>query len=53
MSSSTDPSSYARFGPFVPGFKTVPFDDLPALEAALEDRNVCAFMVEPIQVLGL
>ncbi|XP_065335552.1 ornithine aminotransferase, mitochondrial [Cloeon dipterum] len=49
ISSSTDPSSYKGFGPFMPGFKLVPYDDLEALEKALEDPNVCAFMVEPIQ----
>ncbi|XP_025993451.1 ornithine aminotransferase, mitochondrial [Solenopsis invicta] len=49
ISSSTDPSSYNGFGPFMPGFELVPYDDLPALQRALADPNVCAFMVEPIQ----
>ncbi|XP_018050011.1 PREDICTED: ornithine aminotransferase, mitochondrial isoform X2 [Atta colombica] len=49
ISSSTDPSSYNDFGPFMPGFEIIPYDDLPALERALVDPNVCAFMVEPIQ----
>ncbi|XP_075532982.1 ornithine aminotransferase precursor isoform X2 [Dermacentor variabilis] len=49
VSASTDPSSYAGFGPFVPGFSIIPYDDLPALEKELQDPNVCAFMVEPIQ----
>lgn len=49
VSASTDPSSYARFGPFMPGFDLVPYDDLDALEHKLKDPNVCAFMVEPIQ----
>lgn len=49
VSASTDPSSYARFGPFMPGFDLVPYDDLSALEEKLKDPNVCAFMVEPIQ----
>ncbi|KAF7378921.1 hypothetical protein V1477_007915 [Vespula maculifrons] len=49
VSSSTDPSSYSGFGPFMPGFELVPYDDLVALEKALADPNVCAFMVEPIQ----
>ncbi|KAJ8681935.1 hypothetical protein QAD02_017727 [Eretmocerus hayati] len=49
VSSSTDPSSYAGFGPFMPGFELVPYDDLPALDRALSDPLVCAFMVEPIQ----
>lgn len=51
VSSSTDPESFGGFGPFMPGFKTVPYNDIPALERALEDNpNVVAFMVEPIQV---
>ncbi|XP_011647198.1 ornithine aminotransferase, mitochondrial isoform X2 [Pogonomyrmex barbatus] len=49
ISSSIDPTSYYGFGPFMPGFELVPYDDLPALEQALADPNVCAFMVEPIQ----
>lgn len=49
ISSSTDPSSYKGFGPFMPGFDLVPYNDLPALEKALQDKNVAAFMVEPIQ----
>lgn len=49
ISSSTDPSSYEGFGPFMPGFEIVPFNDVPALERALQDQNVAAFMVEPIQ----
>ncbi|XP_049615307.1 ornithine aminotransferase, mitochondrial [Syngnathus scovelli] len=49
ISSSTDPSSYEGFGPFMPGFELVPFNDIPALEKALEDPHVAAFMVEPIQ----
>jgi ornithine--oxo-acid transaminase len=49
ISSSTDPSSYKGFGPFMPGFGLVPYNDLPSLEKALQDKNVAAFMVEPIQ----
>jgi len=49
ISSSTDPSSYNGFGPFMPGFGLVPYDDLAALETALQDPTVAAFMVEPIQ----
>ncbi|XP_078053737.1 ornithine aminotransferase, mitochondrial [Augochlora pura] len=49
VSSSTDPTSYSGFGPFMPGFELVPYDDLAALETKLADPNVCAFMVEPIQ----
>lgn len=49
ISSSTDPSSYKGFGPYMPGFELVPYNDLVALEKALQDKNVAAFMVEPIQ----
>ncbi|XP_039894912.1 ornithine aminotransferase, mitochondrial isoform X2 [Simochromis diagramma] len=49
ISSSTDPSSYEGFGPYMPGFELVPFNDIPALEKALQDQNVAAFMMEPIQ----
>ncbi|XP_056626450.1 ornithine aminotransferase, mitochondrial [Triplophysa dalaica] len=49
ISSSTDPSSYDGFGPFMPGFHLVPYNDIPALEKALQDPHVAAFMVEPIQ----
>ena len=49
VSASTDPDSYEGYGPFLPGFVKIPFNDIPALEKALEDPNVCAFMVEPIQ----
>ncbi|HMZ46408.1 MAG TPA: ornithine--oxo-acid transaminase [Chitinophagaceae bacterium] len=49
ISASTDPSSYQGFGPFMPGFITVPYNDLAALENAFQNKNVAAFMVEPIQ----
>jgi ornithine--oxo-acid transaminase len=49
ISSSTDPSSYKDFGPFMPGFELVPYNNITALEKALQDKNVAAFMVEPIQ----
>ena len=49
ISSSTDPSSFKGFGPFMPGFGLVPYNDLAALENELKDSNVAAFMVEPIQ----
>ncbi len=49
ISASTDPSSYTGFGPFVPGYITVPFNDLAALEKAMQDKNIAAFIVEPIQ----
>lgn len=49
ISASTDPSSYKGFGPFMPGFDIVPYNDTDALEKALQNPNVAAFMVEPIQ----
>ena len=49
ISSSSDPSSYQNFGPFVPGFLQIPYNNIEALEAALQNKNVAAFMVEPIQ----
>ncbi|MCE2846436.1 MAG: ornithine--oxo-acid transaminase [Sphingobacteriales bacterium] len=49
ISSSTDPSSYSGFGPYMPGFVVIPYNDIAALEKALEDPNVAGFMVEPIQ----
>jgi len=49
ISSSTDPSSFKGFGPYMPGFGLVPYNDLAALETVLQDPNVAAFMVEPIQ----
>ncbi len=49
ISSSTDPSSYKGFGPYMPGFQTVPYDDTIALEKSFQNKNVAAFMVEPIQ----
>ena len=49
ISSSTDPGSYTNFGPFMPGFQMVPYNNLPELEKAFQDKNVAAFMFEPIQ----
>lgn len=49
ISTSTSPSSYADYGPYVPGFEVIPYNDLEALEKALEDPNVAGFMVEPVQ----
>jgi ornithine--oxo-acid transaminase len=49
VSSSTDPSAYGEYGPFMPGFEMVPFNDLEALEKSISDPNTAAFMVEPIQ----
>ena len=49
ISSSTDPSSFENFGPFMPGFDLVPYNDLIALEEALKNPCVAGFMFEPIQ----
>lgn len=49
ISSSDDPLSFKGFGPYMPGYDLIPYNDLPALEEAFKDPNVCAFMVEPIQ----
>jgi ornithine--oxo-acid transaminase len=49
ISSSTDPSSTEGFGPFLPGYEIIPYNDLEALKHALQDPNVAGFMVEPIQ----
>ncbi|KAI8792889.1 ornithine aminotransferase, mitochondrial [Biomphalaria glabrata] len=49
VSSSTDPSSFKEYGPFMPGFSVVPYDNVESLEKELQDPNVCAFMFEPIQ----
>lgn len=48
-SSSTDPDCYEDYGPFMPGFEVIPYNDLNSLKNALEDENVAGFMVEPIQ----
>ncbi len=50
ISSSNDPSSYAGFGPFMPGFSLIPYNDLEALENKFKSNpNIAAFMFEPIQ----
>ncbi|CAI8408578.1 MAG TPA: ornithine--oxo-acid transaminase, partial [Flavobacteriaceae bacterium] len=49
VSSSTDPSAFNDYGPYLPGFEIVKYNDLKDLEKALEDPNVAGFMVEPIQ----
>ena len=49
ISTSDDPLSYKGFGPYMPGYETIPYNDLDALEESFQDKNVCAFMVEPIQ----
>ena len=49
ISSSTDPSCYENFGPYMPGFELIAYNDLNELETALQDKNVAGFMFEPIQ----
>ena len=49
ISMSTDPDARGGFGPYTPGFITVPYNDLDALEKEIQDPNVAAFLVEPIQ----
>jgi ornithine--oxo-acid transaminase len=49
VSASSDPSSYGGFGPFMPGYELVEYNNLAALEAAIKDPNTAAFFVEPIQ----
>ncbi len=49
ISASTDPSATKGFGPFMPGFEIVDYDNVPALEKALANKNVCALWIEPIQ----
>jgi ornithine--oxo-acid transaminase len=49
ISFSSDPSSYTNFGPYMPGFIKIPYNDLEALKIALNDNTVAGFLVEPIQ----
>ena len=49
ISASTDPEAKNEFGPYMPGFEVIPYNDPKALEKALQDKNVAAFIVEPIQ----
>jgi ornithine--oxo-acid transaminase len=49
ISFSTDPSSKNNFGPYTPGFIIIPYNDLDALQKALQDETVAGFLVEPIQ----
>lgn len=49
ISSSTDPECKEGFGPYMPGFIIIPYNDIGALEKVLEDQDIAAFMVEPIQ----
>lgn len=49
ISFSTDPAATHDFGPFMPGYEIIDYNNIPALEAALQDKNVVGFLVEPIQ----
>lgn len=49
ISSSSDPVAKNDFGPYMPGYEMIPYNDLAALRQALQDPNVAGFMVEPIQ----
>lgn len=49
ISFSSDPSAREGFGPFIPGYEIIPYNDLGALQKALQDPDVAAFLVEPIQ----
>jgi len=49
LSASTDPASRGGFGPYLPGFIVIPYDDLSALATAVKDPHVAGFLVEPIQ----
>lgn len=49
ISFSNDPAARTNFGPYTPGFVTVPYNNLEALEKALKQENIAGFLVEPIQ----
>lgn len=49
ISFSSDASATKNFGPYTPGFSVIPYNDIPALEKALQDKNIAGFLVEPIQ----
>jgi ornithine--oxo-acid transaminase len=49
ISFSTDESSKTGFGPFITGYETIEYNNTQALATALKDKNVCGFLVEPIQ----
>jgi ornithine--oxo-acid transaminase len=49
VSISTDPEAKKDYGPFTPGFVTIPYNNISALEKELQDPNVAGFLVEPIQ----
>lgn len=49
ISFSTDPTSFSKFGPFMPGFEVIPYNDINALAEKLKDEHVAGFLFEPIQ----
>lgn len=49
ISASSDPSARNGFGPFMPGFEIIDYDDLDAIEKAIRNPNVCGLWIEPIQ----
>lgn len=49
ISFSSDPASYKGFGPYMPGFDLIPYNDLPSLSKALQNKDVAAILIEPIQ----
>jgi ornithine--oxo-acid transaminase len=49
VSMSTDPDARKDYGPYTPGFVTIPYNDTEALEKELEDPNIAGFFIEPIQ----
>ncbi|MGZ8556940.1 MAG: ornithine--oxo-acid transaminase [Chitinophagaceae bacterium] len=49
ISFSSDPLSTTNFGPYLPGFVIIPYNDIAALAKALENKNIAGFLVEPIQ----
>ena len=49
ISASTDPTSTTGFGPFMPGFRVIEYDDISAIQEAVTDPNVCGLWIEPIQ----
>ena len=49
ISASTDPSSTTGFGPYIPGYEIIPYDDLNAVKTAFENKNVAGIILEPIQ----
>lgn len=49
ISASSDPSARKGFGPFMPGFEVVEYDNVQVLQEALANANVCGLWIEPIQ----